>query len=490
MISGINARPLKKNLLRLGLDATTYAPLPPGSVQTTVTKRLNEQLSGLTFFSAAQKADYFARSETLDCTAAVQAIEDYVSGIGGGAIFWPSGNARHNSMIVRKTGTVWSGGSKEGTQFVYYGTGTAFDCEGTNPSRKQLAFRNMTLRSSAASNGAKCLKLAWNQRGSSMQMFENVRMFNFGHYGIEFVGPNWLVHFDIEMDSCGTFVAGSSGMYKAAAVQDLADLKFTRLVVEDCGTDTSVAGGINFPCVGNRISGLWIDNATIENNRSIDGTLGGGEMYFQNSDVLFSALYTESTQFGALKPNSLVLDNCVSTISLGRLANSSAFANYGIVAKNGTLLTGVDGCEFNQNQTLGDIFVDATSKLYDSNLSHRIVKGSATTSKVFGRQPSIWAIGVISDGRAGVAGFFNTENMVSCVRTGVGAYTWTWLNPCQDSAYHVDVACDYISTGVGLIANVRHNTKTNTSVQIYTSVGTVSTDCEGMSVQITQRLIG
>ena len=224
-----------------------------------------------------------ASTQRDDNSLPLQYAIDAVFAKGGGQVIIPSGTFLFRNSLIMRTGVDIVGMGQASSLLHYIGNGVAIDGVGSAEKRKLFQLRDICILGTKAGNSAIAVKLAWNQRSSPL--LERVRISDFGHYAIYFAGTNWLVSFrDINIHDCGKRANGSSAISRArdtSDIQSLADIKFSGLIIENCGSATSTAGGVNFPAsTNNPTQGFWIEAATIEGNS------GSNECAFENADLV------------------------------------------------------------------------------------------------------------------------------------------------------------------------------------------------------------
>jgi hypothetical protein len=265
---------------------------------------------------------------------------------GGGTVQFPSGILDCNGQLIPLTFVDWVGAGKFATTLNCTAadgamTGNIFiDARGSGvggfpADRKIISIRHMSITGLTAGNNVRCLALGWNMR--SMDLLFDVRIADFGHYGIAHMNQNWNLGFnDIQVEGCGTRATNSSGLWKDPAIDGGT---WNYIIHHKCqfegnGSASSTAGGINIQTTtANR--GLYFTDCIAE------GNFGTDEVYITNMSDLQLELYVERENVqGQL--NGIELSGCSGVVN-GRYIASANF-NYDITTASGSaVITGLSG---------------------------------------------------------------------------------------------------------------------------------------------------
>lgn len=310
-----------------------------------------------------------------DGATAMLACYTYAAATGGDLVVWEAGEHIISQPLPGTWGVRSQGASKESTVIFYTGSTYALDLLGTSASvitRDICSFSDMKI-DGTYSTGAKGARIGWNMR--STPLLRNVHLYNFDSHGLHFLDQNWNVSFDqVEIDTCGTS-GNSSGIFKDAAVDvgTFNAIIFNECIIENCGTSSSTAGGVNMPTTtANR--GYYFNNCIIEGNHGTD------EIYITNTDdVEFNNLYVERLDVAGYQ-TAVELSNCTGHIQGGFIGASGSNNLYGIEFKNGS--------EYNMSGMTMSAIATAGIRNLGSTLYLGINSGAVyaqdSTAKVYG----------------------------------------------------------------------------------------------------------
>lgn len=261
---------------------------------------------------------------------AITSATAVASAAGGGTVLFPAGTINTNNRLTPLTNVIWEGAGPYATTLnctMANGVATSniwIDARGTGLGgfpldRKIIRIADMTLDGVGAGNQVKCLALGWNMR--SMPLLRNVRIRRFADYGVGFLDQNWNISFEnVEMDTCGSTVANSTGWYKDPAVDagTFNYINWYNCITEACGSASSAAGGMNLQTTtANR--GFAFIACEWENNRGTDQVL-----ITKTADVYMNAPYIEMPTGAAEAVTGMEFSGCTGSIDGGFITAADA----------------------------------------------------------------------------------------------------------------------------------------------------------------------
>jgi hypothetical protein len=338
-----------------------------------LTSAITKNGRGFRLAEAILTAEMFgALTLNSDNSRALQLAIDHIAETGGGQLIIPKGIFVFRTPLKMKAGVDIIGMGKLSTFLHFKGTGAAIDAYGTAENRILLQMRDLCLLGTDSAASAIGIKLAWNQR--SLPLLERVRISDFGHHAILFAGSNWLVTFrDVEIHDCGKRTQGSSGIARSKFpidVQSLADIKFSGLVIESCGTPQSMGGAISFPATqSNPTQGLWIDTATIE------GNAGSYECVFENADIVsINQSYFEIAISAKASRSAINLINSNLTLTSCRMASDTNNQTGASIHAHGKSTVHIVGNIWDSDFRYADIVMDPGVLLEGTDLTKSTAK--------------------------------------------------------------------------------------------------------------------
>jgi hypothetical protein len=356
------------------------------------------------------------------------AINDTINALvlaGGGAIRIPGGVFKYASTLVMQSSIDIAGSGKKSI-LQYTGSTLAIDGQGTSTTRKIFQIRDCAIRMANFSNTAVGIKLAWNMR--SQPILNNVELYNFGSYGIQFTGDNWILHFqDLEVHDCGRTVNNTCGIFKDPAVQSFLAIYFNNCIFEANGSTSSTAGAVNIQTTAPYSArGLSFRDCVIE------GNFGTDECYVSGVDNLvvdgcymeIDNLTTSRNAWEVDRTNGSFGDNVIVSSPGNPTGNA-------IRATNGSYLD-VSGNTFDTRFGNADVYLLGSSfaKVSDRNTGLRLVNDSSSSLIGTGTQAAAW---VRFDGVTGAVAA--SYNVASVTRTATGTYTVTFKKPMPTTKY-------------------------------------------------------
>lgn len=254
-----------------------------------------------------------------DDSAAIQAAETYCNTIGA-SLYFPQGTYRCNSGLTKLPRVNWIGSGRDTTTLDYRGAGVFINAVGTTGARVICGLSDMRLIGTNAGVAAIGITYGWNQRAT---LLDNVEIYQFGKYGIQFTDQNWIISFyDVLINQCGLLTSNGAGIFKAGNATlagEWNDIKFVGLNIENCGraADSTGGGMLIVNDVANR--GLQLINCDVE------GNLGASQIYISNmDDVNCTGLYMESV--GAAV-NAITAEGSNVTMTGGYIRGANAAVN-------------------------------------------------------------------------------------------------------------------------------------------------------------------
>jgi len=368
---------------------------------------------------------YGAATTATDNSAAITKTMNAVSTSGGGAISIPGGTFKFATTLVMQNGVDIQGTGKRSI-LQYTGTTLAINAQGTSVARKIFQVRNCGIMMANTSNTAVGVKLAWNMR--SQPIFDNVELYNFGGYGIQFTGDNWILQFqDLELHDCGRTVNNGAGIYKDPGVTSMLAVYFTNCILEANGSTSSTAGAINLQTTGPYSArGIYFRDCMIE------GNFGTDECYVSGVDNLvvdgcymeIDNLTSSRNAWEVNRTNASFRDNVIVSSS----GNPSGNA---IRATNGSYLD-VSGNTLDTRFGNADVYLLTSSfaKISDRNTGLRLVTDSSSSLIGTGMDASAW---VRFDGSTGSV--TASYNIASVTRNSIGTYTVAFKKPMPSTRY-------------------------------------------------------
>jgi len=215
----------------------------------------------------------------------------------------PGGAFSHAGTLKPSLGVDWIGDGPNSTLLYYTGDDYAAEIFGTSMAATNGRLWNLQLRGENADPAARGLHYG-NVTRNDIGL-RNVRIANFGGYGIEIEGNHWIDAWDnVRLFACGTNKAGGTGNTGFYIAPDTAEysVSFYELAIEGCGHNgddegsQSISGGmfLRGPSGGGRGNHLRFFGGCIE------GNYGATETYFQNLQlVTIMGGYIESGKFDA-----------------------------------------------------------------------------------------------------------------------------------------------------------------------------------------------
>lgn len=405
----------------------------------------------------------------------LQGLIDECSLAGGGTISVDF-IYEHDNTLQMKSGVHLTGKGKASSGLRYTGATLQIDAVGSASDRILFSINNMTLSHKAGplGNTAGCMELGWNQR--SLPITTGLKIQSFGDFAQLYSDYNWLiVNVDLEIDSCAKNVPAltTSAIRRLPTGFELADIKYVRPVIEDCGHSLSEAGAINFVGTSSTSTqGFWIEGGTIEGNS------GNYECRWVYADtVSINGTYFETA---GTNKRCLGFSNAYGSVTNSRIASGASNTNGIAVHLSSESRVNFSGNTYDSDFLLADIFLDnSIATGVDYTGLARVVR-SGTGSWL---TPTVLCSGAFTGGATPVV-MPDSINIDSVVRNSGGNYSLTFSRPLPSTAYSIQVTARSASTGI-LLAAPNHSARAVTGFTIYTGTAPATLlDADEVSVAV------
>jgi hypothetical protein len=424
-----------------------------------------------------------ANSAAVNATQ-IQAMEDQLSFDANNDGVWrtvrfPRGVIQFSASIIKHNYVNWVGCGVDSTKLRFTGNnGAALAISGTRGNgasppvqapNARLSIANLTLESTGTS--AKGITIT--RAARAFELLSNIQIFGFKDSGLSIGNDVSDCSFrDLEIVSCGTGVAGGSGLKREATAIVTAALTFENLKVEGCGQNVAGGrGGIDW--ASGFTGGLYFTGMTrIQSNfGDFEAFIAGTNVFPAGVDALsFDDLYIETRNGNR---DGLRLTFCQAAIT-GKARFGGTSNQKAIVLSNTDLWIATHPTVTNTYVSSVDLksgsFLFRPTPITQYPLI--ITKDTSSEDMV-----NVWPHGIF-DGKTGGTATFVSGRNYTVTRSALGSYNVLFKRALPNALYTVTVT---VADGVApKFAVVSAQTATGFTIKVFAVNGTTANDASSI----------